>query len=110
MAMPPQIVVRFRVDLSRNCSIGIGKIELLEAIVRTGSISKASRCTGRGRERDRIRQTDDRELPEAGIGLSRTRKRSSWRSRLSRKAPFGLAPRQYGVDQAKVENERSRVR
>jgi molybdate transport system regulatory protein len=46
MTMPPKIVVRFRVDLSRNCSIGIGKIELLEAIVRTGSISKASREIG----------------------------------------------------------------
>jgi molybdate transport system regulatory protein len=46
MTMPPRIVVRFRVDLSRNCSIGIGKIELLEAIVRTGSISKAAREIG----------------------------------------------------------------
>jgi molybdate transport system regulatory protein len=46
MTKPPQIVVRFRVDLSRNCSIGIGKIELLEAIVRTGSISKAAREIG----------------------------------------------------------------
>jgi molybdate transport system regulatory protein len=46
MTKLPQIVVRFRVDLSRNCSIGIGKIELLEAIVRTGSISKAAREIG----------------------------------------------------------------
>jgi molybdate transport system regulatory protein len=46
MTKPAQIVVRFRVDLSRNCSIGIGKIELLEAIVRTGSISKAAREIG----------------------------------------------------------------
>jgi molybdate transport system regulatory protein len=46
MTKPDQIVVRFRVDLSRNCSIGIGKIELLEAIVRTGSISKAAREIG----------------------------------------------------------------
>src|SRR5271155_1323781 len=46
--MPKQrpIIVRFRIDLSRNCSIGIGKIELLEAIVRTGSISKAAREVG----------------------------------------------------------------
>jgi molybdate transport system regulatory protein len=42
----PQPVIRFRVDLSRNCSIGIGKIELLEAILRTGSISKAAREIG----------------------------------------------------------------
>ncbi len=46
MAKPPQIVVRFRVDLSHNCSIGIGKIELLEAIMRSGSISKAAREVG----------------------------------------------------------------
>jgi molybdate transport system regulatory protein len=46
MTKSPQIVVRFRVDLSRNCSIGIGKIELLEAIIRTGSISKAAREIG----------------------------------------------------------------
>jgi molybdate transport system regulatory protein len=46
MTKLPQIVVRFRVDLSRNCSIGIGKIELLEAILRTGSISKAAREIG----------------------------------------------------------------
>jgi molybdate transport system regulatory protein len=46
MTKPPQILVRFRVDLSRNCSIGIGKIELLEAIERTGSISKAAREIG----------------------------------------------------------------
>jgi molybdate transport system regulatory protein len=46
MTKPPQIVVRFRLDLSRNCSIGIGKIELLEAIARTGSISKAAREIG----------------------------------------------------------------
>jgi molybdate transport system regulatory protein len=46
MTKLPQIVVRFRVDLSRNCSIGIGKIELLEAIARTGSISKAAREIG----------------------------------------------------------------
>lgn len=41
-----KITVRFRVDLSPQCSIGIGKIELLEAIGRTGSISKAAREIG----------------------------------------------------------------
>lgn len=46
MGPSPQISVRFRVDLSRNCSIGIGKIELLEAIERAGSISKAARLLG----------------------------------------------------------------
>ena len=36
--------VRFRVDLGPGCSIGPGKIELLEAIARTGSIRQAARA------------------------------------------------------------------
>jgi molybdenum-dependent DNA-binding transcriptional regulator ModE len=35
--------VRFRIDFGKRCSVGIGKIELLEAIARTGSLSRA-RC------------------------------------------------------------------
>lgn len=35
--------LRFRVDFGSRCSVGIGKIELLEAIARTGSISQAAR-------------------------------------------------------------------
>ena len=35
--------VRFRVDFGHQCSIGIGKIELLEGIARTGSLSQAAR-------------------------------------------------------------------
>jgi molybdate transport system regulatory protein len=46
MPSPDKISVRFRVDFSRSCSIGIGKIELLEAIARTGAISKAAREIG----------------------------------------------------------------
>lgn len=38
--------VRFRVDLNGNCSVGIGKVELLEAIARTGSLSQAAREIG----------------------------------------------------------------
>jgi molybdate transport system regulatory protein len=41
-----EICIRFRVDLSPQCSIGIGKIVLLEAIERSGSISKAAREIG----------------------------------------------------------------
>jgi molybdate transport system regulatory protein len=37
------LTVRFRVDFSGQCSVGIGKIELLEAIERTGSLSQAAR-------------------------------------------------------------------
>lgn len=35
--------IRFRVDFSQQCSVGIGKIELLEAIARVGSLSRAAR-------------------------------------------------------------------
>lgn len=36
-------VVRFRLDLSPRCSIGPGKIALLEEIARTGSLREAAR-------------------------------------------------------------------
>jgi molybdate transport system regulatory protein len=36
--------VRFRVDFGPGCSIGPGKIELLEEIARTGSIRQAARA------------------------------------------------------------------
>jgi molybdate transport system regulatory protein len=35
--------VRFRVDFGKRCSVGVGKIELLEGIARTGSLSQAAR-------------------------------------------------------------------
>ena len=38
--------IRFRVDFYDRCSVGIGKIRLLEAIERTGSLSQAARTTG----------------------------------------------------------------
>lgn len=38
--------VRFRVDFSRFCSLGPGKIELLESIERTGSLRQAARALG----------------------------------------------------------------
>lgn len=40
MALPE---VRFRVDFCEACSVGVGKIELLEAIARAGSLSQAAR-------------------------------------------------------------------
>jgi molybdate transport system regulatory protein len=39
-------VVRFRLDFHNQCSVGIGKITLLEAIARTGSLSQAARDIG----------------------------------------------------------------
>lgn len=35
-------LVRFRVDLAPGCSLGPGKIDLLEAIARQGSLTKAA--------------------------------------------------------------------
>jgi molybdate transport system regulatory protein len=41
--MREDLKVRFRVDFGSRCSIGLGKIELLEGIARTGSLSQAAR-------------------------------------------------------------------
>ncbi len=38
--------IRFRVDFEDRCSVGVGKIELLEAIQRDGSLSAAARSIG----------------------------------------------------------------
>jgi molybdate transport system regulatory protein len=38
--------VRFRVDFYDRCSVGVGKVRLLEAIERTGSLSQAARDIG----------------------------------------------------------------
>jgi molybdate transport system regulatory protein len=38
--------IRFRLDFHDRCSVGIGKISLLEAIARTGSLSQAARDIG----------------------------------------------------------------
>jgi molybdate transport system regulatory protein len=37
------LTVRFRVDFGSRCSVGLGKVELLEGIARTGSLSQAAR-------------------------------------------------------------------
>lgn len=39
----PTVAVRLRIDLGPDCSIGPGKIALLEEIERSGSLSKAAR-------------------------------------------------------------------
>jgi len=39
-------MVRFRVDFSEACSLGPGKIELLESIQRTGSLRQAAQALG----------------------------------------------------------------
>jgi molybdate transport system regulatory protein len=37
------LTVRFRVDFGSQCSVGLGKVELLEGIARCGSLSQAAR-------------------------------------------------------------------
>jgi len=39
-------MVRFRVDFTETCSLGPGKIELLESIQRTGSLRQAAHALG----------------------------------------------------------------
>jgi len=39
-------LVRFRVDLTPGCSLGPGKIDLLEAIAREGSLTRAAASLG----------------------------------------------------------------
>jgi molybdate transport system regulatory protein len=41
--MAAALKVRFRVDFGSRCSVGVGKVELLEGIARTGSLSQAAR-------------------------------------------------------------------
>ncbi|HEV7610861.1 MAG TPA: LysR family transcriptional regulator [Steroidobacteraceae bacterium] len=41
--MANALTVRFRVDFGKRVSIGVGKVELLEGIARTGSLSRAAR-------------------------------------------------------------------
>jgi molybdate transport system regulatory protein len=40
------IKVRLRIDFSGACSVGIGKIQLLEGIATSGSLSQAARTMG----------------------------------------------------------------
>ena len=41
--MPTAPIVRFRLDFTDQCSIGVGKIQLLERIAVAGSLSQAAR-------------------------------------------------------------------
>ncbi len=44
--MPAPPVVRFRIDFANDCYIGPGKIDLLEGIQKSGSLSQAARDLG----------------------------------------------------------------
>jgi molybdate transport system regulatory protein len=43
-APPSSPEIRFRVDFDDRCSIGVGKIRLLEVVEQTGSLSRAARA------------------------------------------------------------------
>jgi len=57
---PPALTVRFRIDIAPTCSIGIGKIALLEGIARVGSLSQAARGMRMSYRRD-VDSEADRE-------------------------------------------------
>lgn len=72
-AAPPE--VRFRVDFNDRCSVGIGKVRLLEAIEQSGSLSRAARGTGMSYRRawllaDSMNREFDTPVISATIGGS----------------------------------------
>lgn len=65
--------VRFRVDLNPACSIGPGKIQLLESIARTGSLRQAASALKMSYRRawlllDEINQAFDERATLASVG------------------------------------------
>jgi molybdate transport system regulatory protein len=67
------LTVRFRVDFGNGSSIGIGKIELLEGIGRTGSLSQAAREMRMSYRRawlllEDLNTSFDRRVSQASVG------------------------------------------
>jgi molybdate transport system regulatory protein len=65
--------IRFRVDFEGRCSVGFGKIALLEGIARTGSVSQAAREMDMSYRRawflvDSLNQGFDQPAVTANIG------------------------------------------
>jgi molybdate transport system regulatory protein len=65
--------IRFRVDFEGRCSVGFGKIALLEGIARTGSVSQAAREMDMSNRRawllvDSLNQGFDQPVVTANIG------------------------------------------
>jgi molybdate transport system regulatory protein len=66
-------MVRFRVDFTDTCSLGPGKIELLESIQRTGSLRQAAQALGMSYRRawlllDGLNRSFDEPASTASIG------------------------------------------
>jgi len=110
--------VRFRIDLGAKCSIGPGKVDLLEAISRSGSIRQAARDLGMSYRRawlliDSVNRSFSEpstrasvggtggggvELTEFGNELVRRYRNASRRIESIVQAEFGdLAPKVRGV-------------
>ena len=71
MSQPP--TVRFRVDFAGGCSVGAGKIELLAAVSRTRSLSKAARAMRMSYRRawllvEDLNTSFDRPVAQATVG------------------------------------------
>ncbi len=67
--------VRFRIDLGTACSIGPGKVDLLEAVARSGSIRKAAKDLGMSYRRawlliDNINRSFSERSTRATVGGS----------------------------------------
>ena len=84
--MAKDLLVRFRVDFGRHCSIGIGKIELLEAIAVTGSLSEAARTMRMSYRRAWLLLADLNVSFEEKVALTTTGGRGGGGVRLT---PFG---------------------
>jgi len=66
-------MIRFRVDFSQACSLGPGKVELLESIQRTGSLRQAAQALGMSYRRawlllDGLNRSFNEQASTASIG------------------------------------------
>ena len=71
--MAKALTVRFRIDFANDRSIGVGKIELLENIARSGSLSQAARDLGMSYRRawlllEDINHTFDEPVARTSVG------------------------------------------
>ena len=73
--MKQALRIRFRIDFGEECSIGPGKIQLLEAIAASGSLSQAARDMGMSYRRawllmDSLNKSFDKPVVNASTGGS----------------------------------------
>ena len=66
------LTIRFRVDFGPKCSVGIGKIELLEGIASAGSLSEAARLMRMSYRRAWLLLTDLNSSFDEPVALTST--------------------------------------